>query len=579
MSSNETSDGGVQTKPAMEGLSANTQAASDPTSSESASVEPQQPATSAAEQSDAATNGATDSTSAAPALPRRTLRLNPTLQKDDAKAIPSLKSRGAENKPRAPQNAPSPAPTTEPSAAPAHLAAQLIAPSPAPDEAAAKPAPATRPAAPAPPRPTPVALPPKDQELDAELEAEINAALAETGDLQEVVITDESEVEAEGEEQQPGLASGTKLKGTVQSVGADELFVELGFRSPGVVQVRQFEAGKVPQVGQQIDVIVDRVEGEDGLIILNVPRGRRKVGGDWSAVAQGQIVDCMVTKTNKGGLEVNVGTLRGFLPAGQVDLSYVSDLEPYVGQKLTVQVMEVNPRKRNLVVSRRACLEVERKEAAEQLWKTLQVGQTRAGKVKTMKDYGAFIDIGGADGFLHIGEISWQRIRHPSDALREGQEVEVTITSLDPEKKKISLGMRQLTQNPWLAAAEKYAAGSAVSGTVTRTTEFGAFVQLEAGIEGLVHISELDHKRVKRVTDVLKVGQHVDAQVLEADPIRRRISLSLKALKPAPEAPKDEDFAPSQGQKYERKRSDLKGGTGTATTTGGLFGDPRNYSR
>jgi small subunit ribosomal protein S1 len=255
-------------------------------------------------------------------------------------------------------------------------------------------------------------------------------------------------------------------------------------------------------------------------------------------------------------------------------------LEPYVGQKLTVQVMEVNPRKRNLVVSRRACLEAERKEAADQLWQTLEVGQRRAGRVKTMKDYGAFIDIGGADGFLHIGEISWQRIRHPGDALREGQEVEVSIIGLDPEKKKISLGMRQLMQNPWVAAAEKYCMGSGVSGTVTRTTEFGAFIQLEPGIEGLVHISELDHKRVKRVTDVLQVGQTVEAQVLEADPVRRRISLSLKACKPAPEAPKDEDFAPSKGQSYERKRkSDLKGGTGAATTGGGLFGDPRNYKK
>jgi len=509
------------------------------------------------------------STTSAPGRGR--VRLNPSKQ-DDIKAIPSIPTTASSNVAKAraaPQSDATPVESLD--------SASDRGPGAVSDEStvAIKQQPQKSP--PPTPPPAPVEIPSKIEDLDADLEAEINAALSQA-DVPEPVIEQDPEA---GDVETTELESGTKLKGTVQTVGAENVFVELGFRSPGILQVRQFESRKLPKVGQSIEVIVDRVEADDGLVVLNLPQGRRKVGADWSALAKGQTVDCMVTKTNKGGLEVTVGSLRGFLPAGQVDLYYVSDLEPYVGQKLTVQLMEVNARKRNLVVSRRAHLEVARKEAAQELWKTIAVGQKLEGCVKTLKDYGAFIDLGGADGFLHIGEISWQRVKHPSDALQEGQQVEVSVLQVDAEKKKISLGMRQLTQNPWLAAVENYPAASQVSGTVTRTSDFGAFVELEPGIEGLIHISELDYRRVKRVTDVLKEGQQVDAQVLEVDPGRRRISLSLKALKPAPESEKksDEDLAPSSGQKYERKRkTPLKGGTG-GSGGGGLFGNPVDFGK
>lgn len=512
---------------------------------------------------------------------RRRLRLNPANQAD-IKAIPSLgpgQQAAAQPKPAQPFSPPAAVEPSSPSGDQPQSASPEAESSP--EEAAVS---ATQEqsqaSAPAPPRrpSAPVEIPTQVEDLDADLEAEINAALSQP-EVQQPEV--EQDLAVGDTEEASELEPGTKLKGTVQTVGAENVFVELGFRSPGILQVRQFETGKLPKVGQSIEVIVDRVEADDGLVVLNLPRGRRKVSGDWSALTKGQVVDCMVTKTNKGGLEVSIGNLRGFLPAGQVDLHYTSDLEPYVGQKLTVQITEVNPRKRNLVVSRRAHLEVARKEAEKELWKTLEVGQKHSGRVKTLKDYGAFIDLGGVDGFLHIGEISWQRIRHPSDALREGQEVEVTVLQLDPEKKRIGLGMRQLTQNPWLAAAEKYLSGSQVSGRVTRTSDFGAFVELEPGIEGLIHISELDHRRVKRVTDVLKEGQQVDAKVLEVDPDRRRISLSLKALTDAPEpvTKSDEDLAPSAGQKFERKRkTPLKGGTG-GSVGGGLFGNPSDFKK
>ncbi|MCA9038757.1 MAG: S1 RNA-binding domain-containing protein, partial [Planctomycetaceae bacterium] len=248
------------------------------------------------------------------------------------------------------------------------------------------------------------------------------------------------------------------------------------------------------------------------------------------------------------------------------------------GQKLTSVVLEVNPKKRNLVVSHRQYLQTQREEEQGKVWETLAVGQQYPGKVKTIKNYGAFIDLGSIDGFLHVGEISWMRINHPGDVLKEGQEVEVQIISLDPEKKRIGLGMKQLVQNPWKTAETRYEKGKTVSGKVTRVTDFGAFVELEQGVEGLIHISELDHKRVNRVSDVLKEGQQVDVQVLEVDQKKHRIGLSLKALIAKPEALAKEEPEEEPTPAYVRKRKEpLQGGTGN-TGGGGLFGNPKDFS-
>src|SRR5690606_11650360 len=174
------------------------------------------------------------------------------------------------------------------------------------------------------------------------------------------------------------------------------------------------------EVGQTIDVVVDRVDAAEGSLLVSLPKARRKPAGNWDAVAQGQVVDALVTKTNKGGLEVTISNLRGFLPASQVDLGFIENLDTYVGQKLTCIITEVNPQKRNLVVSRRAFLQQERQEKEQELWKSLAVDQSMSGTVKTIKDYGAFVDLGGVDGFLHVGEISWNRISHPGDMLKVG---------------------------------------------------------------------------------------------------------------------------------------------------------------
>ncbi len=413
--------------------------------------------------------------------------------------------------------------------------------------------------------------------LDAELEAEINAALTDVGSL---ALGD---IPAEGATAVPAVEStatsdhefeqGAKIKGKVLSVHGDSVILALGVRSSGVLPSRHFAEGKLPAIGDVLDVVVEKYDTAEGLIELTPAKaGVSKPAGDWNAIAEGQIVDCVVTKTNKGGLEVNVSHLRGFLPAGQVDLVFCSNLEQFVGQKLRVKVMEVNQHKKNLIVSRRSYLEIAVAEAREEAWKTLAVGQKMMGKVKTLKDYGAFIDIGGVDGLVHVSEISWGRIAHPKDVLKEGQEIEVVILSIDHDKGKIGLGMKQLQASPWQSIFDRYPPQSTAHGKVTKTTEFGAFVELEPGLEGMVHISELDHKRVHRVTDVLQVGKEVDVKILTIDPDKKRIALSVKALIARPEAaPKksDEDLAPGGGTPYERKRKEpLKGG---GTGSGGLL--------
>lgn len=427
----------------------------------------------------------------------------------------------------------------------------------------------------------PVELPSEQVDLDASLEAELDAAMA--GELSAPApVAEAGDAGAPPLPQtEDQLEAGTRLKAKVQSVTAEDVFCDVGFRSPGVLPLRQFPSGKHPSVGEEFLVHVEKFDPENGVILVNLPKATRRPKGNWEDLSVGQIVECLVNRTNKGGLEVTISNLRGFLPASQVDLGFVSSLDTYVGQKLTVQITEVNSAKRNLVVSRRAVVITERKELAQGFWEKVEVGQQFQGRVKTIKDYGAFIDLGGVDGFLHVGEMSWSRIKHPSEVLQEGQPVDVVILSLDRDKEKIGLGMRQLAQNPWVSAVDKYAVGRTVSGKVTRTTDFGAFIELEPGVEGLVHISELDHRRVKKVTDLLAVGQETQVQVLEVAPDRQRISLSLKALKAKPESekPKDEDLAPGKGQAYERKRKEpLRGGTGGTGGTG-LFGNPTDFNR
>jgi ribosomal protein S1 len=431
-----------------------------------------------------------------------------------------------------------------------------------------------------------VELPSRNESLDADLEAELEAAMSASEPPASVVVEQPAPT-AEGSEP-PATASaaamtpdmevkpGAKLTGTVASIHGDDMFLDFGLRMPGVLSRRQFGLRKQPMQGETLDVVVGRVDENEGLLHVNLPTGTSRVRGEWDALSVDQNVECMVTGTNKGGLEVSIGALRGFMPASQVELGFVPDLNVYIGQRLKARITEVNPKRRKLVLSRRSLLEVEREHSQQELFEKIEPGQQFTGRVRTLKDYGAFVDIGGADGLLHVAQISWSRINHPSEVLQEGEEIQVQVLSVDKDKKKISLGMRQLTQNPWKAAESKFAQGSQVKGKVTRIENFGAFVELGEGVEGLLHISELDHKRVNKVGEVVRIGQEVEVQVLEVDQKRKRVSLSLKALKEKPEDPREK--AESEPIKRQRNVDTLVGGIGEPTG-GQLFGDPSKFGR
>ena len=451
------------------------------------------------------------------------------------------------------------------------------------DAAAAKPIPTQTTSGPAPV--AAVEVPKGDDPLDPELEAQITQELSgsmvepppapqPTSDGAEVGAA--STVAAVSTLDAGDIAApGQQVEGTVTTIHGDSIFVDFGGRHSGQVPTRQFGADDLPKVGDKLQVVVQSVDNENGVIVCSRPGSRTSAKrANWDEVAVDQIVDARVTKRNKGGLEVTVGSLRGFMPASQVDAGYVPDLDQFVGQTLQARVLEVNPAKRKLVVSRKSLQMDARRESEKQLFGSIAKGDRLTGTVKSLKDFGAFIDLGGVDGLLHIGQISWSRIGHPSEVLEVGQEIEVAVKEVDTEKKKISLSLRDLASNPWMLAEQKYAVGSTVSGKVTRVADFGAFVMIEPGIEGLVHISQIDHRRVRRVEDELSVGQQIEAKVLEVDPGRKRISLSLKALKESPE----QFDAPQEEQRPRRpRRKDLRGGSSTGAK-GGLFGNPDDFS-
>lgn len=421
---------------------------------------------------------------------------------------------------------------------------------------------------------------PVADDLDASLEAEIAAAQA--GDVSAPAATPVSApAEGEAAEDSDGLSVGSKIKGVVNTIHGGDVFIEAGLRQTVAVQSTQFPEGKLPAIGDTLEIVIDSVDGH-GLIRGRIPRARHRAGGNWDGLAVGQVIDCHVTAVNKGGLQVSVGNLRAFMPASQVELGFAGDLEQYVGQKLTAQITEVNPRKRNLVVSRRILLQAERSDGEQSFWQDVEVGQEFTGVVKTLKDYGAFVNIGAVDGFLHIGEISWARINHPRDVLSEGQEIQVKVLKLDQDKKRVSLGMKQMGSNPWADAERRYAAQSIVQGRVTRITDFGAFVELEPGLEGMVHISELAWRRVGSVGEVLTAGETRDFSVVEIDPRRRRVSLSVKALEKRPEeaapAPSSEPDDGAADEPARPRNPNLRGGTGSDSRGSGLFGNPSDFS-
>lgn len=373
------------------------------------------------------------------------------------------------------------------------------------------------------------------------------------------------------------LEEGDRVTGTVIRVHREDVFFDLPEGNQGIASIRNFVAP--PAVGDKLEVSIGEFNGSQRLYEVGIPGASTSVQ-DWGDIKEGIVVDAVVDGVNKGGLECAVGTARGFIPASQVATYHVKDLEEFKGRKLQCLVTEANPEKRNLVLSARAVAEKMAEDNKKNLLGSLTVGQVREGTVTRIQDFGAFVDIGGVDGLVHVSQISWDRVQHPSDVLSEGQAVKVKVTKMDPETGKIGLSIRDTMENPWQKVASEFAVGKVVPGKVTKLMDFGAFVEIAPGIEGLVHVSEVSYSRISRVSSVLKVGEEVEVKVLSIDQAKRRISLSIKATQPPPADSrqggrrKEEPETDIDRELSVKKKSNqpLKGGITNDQSEGAKFG-------
>jgi small subunit ribosomal protein S1 len=335
------------------------------------------------------------------------------------------------------------------------------------------------------------------------------------------------------------LAEGEVVKGKVLRVLPNEVIVDVGYKSEGLIDIEEFTdpSGRVHvSVGDVIDVLLEKTENQEGYVVLSKEKAEKmKI---WEEVEQayneGKIVRGIVKERIKGGLAVDIG-VRAFLPGSLVDLRPVRNLDALRGKELRMRVIKVNRKRGNIVLSRKAVLEEENQEKKKKTLALLEEGKTLKGVVKNITEYGAFIDLGGIDGLLHKTDMSWGRVNHPSELFVVGDEVEVVVLKFDPERERVSLGYKQKSLDPWQKVTDKYARNSRVRGKVVSLTDYGAFVELEEGVEGLIHVSEMSWtKRIKHPSKVLAVGDTVEAVVLDVDQEARRLSLGLRQTEPNP---------------------------------------------
>jgi small subunit ribosomal protein S1 len=372
---------------------------------------------------------------------------------------------------------------------------------------------------------------------------------------------------------------GDIVDGEVVKIDRDEVLVDIGYKSEGVIPAKELSIrhdvnpNEVVKVGDHIEALVLQKEDKEGRLILSKKRAQyeRAWGRIEEVMQSGSTIKGPVIEVVKGGLILDIG-LRGFLPASLVDLRRVRDLHPFVGTELEAKIIELDRNRNNVVLSRRAFLEESQSEGRKKFLESLKKGERRKGTVSSIVNFGAFVDLGGVDGLVHVSELSWKHVDHPSEVVQVGQEVEVEVLDVDLERERVSLSLKATQEDPWKEFERKYQAGEVIEGTVTKLVPFGAFVRVAAGIEGLVHISELSNEHVDTPESVLSVGDKVRVKVIEVDVSRRRISLSMRqvgdqepvthpeieeeptpaaAASPAPAAAPAEAEAPQQAQPAE----------------------------
>lgn len=349
-----------------------------------------------------------------------------------------------------------------------------------------------------------------------------------------------AELFEESLKRQDAVKEGEIVRGTVLEVTKDAVLVDIGYKSEATVSLSEFSTldGEAEQIGpgDAIDVFVESREDETGQVHVSKEKADKlRVWDDISAAAErDELVDGVVVARVKGGLSVDIG-VKAFLPGSQVDLRPVRNLDKLIGEKFRFKIIKFNKKRGNIVLSRRVLLEQEREEQKRETLKKLAEGEVMVGAVKNITEYGAFVDLGGIDGLLHITDMSWGRINHPSEMFNVGDEIKVKVLKYDAESERVSLGYKQITEDPWTNAAENYPVGKKVKGKVVSLTDYGAFVEIEPGVEGLVHVSEMSWtKRVKHPSKIVNVGDDVEAVVLDIDLPQKRISLGMKQVEPNP---------------------------------------------
>jgi small subunit ribosomal protein S1 len=369
------------------------------------------------------------------------------------------------------------------------------------------------------------------------------------GGLKELHRRDEPEdFQTLYEESLRTVEEGQILKGIVVDITPDHVTVDVGYKSEGQIPMQEFlkRDKKVDvKIGDRIDVLLERKESEEGLLILSKDKADKV--NVWREISrscrEGEVMEGAIISKVKGGLSVDIGGIFAFLPGSQIDLKPVRNLDALIGKRLKFKVIKFNRKRNNIVLSRRILLDEERRLLREETLKNIKEGEIIEGTVKNLTDYGAFIDLGGVDGLLHVTDITWGRIGHPSDRLSVGDRIKVKVLHFDREKEKVSLGLKQALPDPWDSVIERYPVGSRIKGKVVNVTDYGVFVELEEGIEGLVHISELTwSKKMKHPSKVVHIGDEVEVMVLDCDPAKRRISLGMKQIEPNPWALIEEKY-------------------------------------
>jgi small subunit ribosomal protein S1 len=329
---------------------------------------------------------------------------------------------------------------------------------------------------------------------------------------------------------------GSIVKGRVLEIRPREVLVDIGYKSEGVIPSSEFDDIDQVEVGDEVEVLLERLENEDGMVVLSKEKAAHKQNWDKIVkVFEGDgLIKGKVKAVVKGGLTVNIG-VEAFLPGSQIDIVPPRDLQQFVGNTYDFKIVKINDERKNVVLSRREIIEQERAEKRSRFLETVQVGNTVKGTVKNLTDFGAFIDLDGMDGLLHITDMTWGRLTHPSELLKIGQEVDVVVLDINKEKERVSLGLKQTQRNPWDKIEERFPVGATVHGKVTNLVPYGAFVEIEEGVEGLIHVSELSWtKRITRPSDVLTQGQEIEAVVLGVNKEEQKISLGVRQLDPNP---------------------------------------------